>query len=423
MLIVGTSVWPAVFLGALLVYLTVTGHVSSSITIAMGNTIEAVLGAMLIQRFAEGSDVFRHPRSMFRFVAVVGLVATPIAATFGALAMALSGTTGWADVVARWMTWWLANFAGILVLAPFTTLWFSGRYARPTWQTQVEALGLLLALAGTCLVVFGGFFPGPVKNYPLEFLCVPFLVWAAFRTGRRWSATAVVVLSGLAVWGTQHGFGPFVRTSAREGLVLVQAYTGVMSVVGVVLASVVAEHMQAQEQLRALATTDSLTGLVNYRRLLEVLRGEIARSARTRRSFAILFVDMNGLKKINDKFGHLVGSRALSRLADVLRDSSRSIDTPARYGGDEFAVVLPESDEQGGRLLLQRIADRLASDTDKPLLSVSGGVAVYPRDGDSPTLLLRAADQLLYQAKAAKIAAKKPAETKPVDAQRTGTLF
>ena len=422
-IIFGRSVWMALAAGSFFVYWTTTGYVAASLTIALGNTVEALLGAALLDRLAGGASVFTSARTIFRFASIAAIGSTPISATLGATAMAVTGLAPRSDFAYGWMTWWLANLTGILVVAPFTLLWALSPLERVRWIELLEAVALLAMLIGVGLVVFGGRFPSDIKDYPLEFLCVPFLLWGAFRFGRRETATAIVILSGLAVWGTLRGFGPFARETPNESLVLVQAYTSVMAIMGMVLAAVVAEHKHAEAQLRELATTDSLTGLVNYRRLIEVLRAEIARSGRTKRPFAVLFVDMNGLKRINDKYGHLAGSRALCRVAETLRRSCRTIDTPARFGGDEFAIVLPETGDEGGRLVLARVAERLAADTDRPAVSVSGGVAVFPRDGDTPTLLLRAADQSLYEAKARAAAARKAAADPKPDERRTGTLF
>ena len=108
----------------------------------------------------------------------------------------------------------------------------------------------------------------------------------------------------------------------------------------VVLGGTLLDNAQLFDQVSHLAASDSLTGLANHRHLLEVLETEIQRSRRTGRSFAVLLFDLDGLKKINDRYGHLTGSRAIKRMGSALRDSSRAIDTPARYGGDEFASGL-----------------------------------------------------------------------------------
>jgi diguanylate cyclase (GGDEF)-like protein len=148
-----------------------------------------------------------------------------------------------------------------------------------------------------------------------------------------------------------------------------------------------------------MAVSDSLTGLANYRRLISVLEAELDRSRRTERPFSIVLLDMDGLKTINDQFGHLTGSRALVRLGKILRNHSRAIDTAARYGGDEFALVLPEAGPDIAARVVARIRERLASEAEKPVLSASAGIAAYPEDGDTPEKLLAAADRNLYRMK------------------------
>jgi diguanylate cyclase (GGDEF)-like protein len=167
----------------------------------------------------------------------------------------------------------------------------------------------------------------------------------------------------------------------------------------VVLGGTLLDNSRLFMQVRQLAISDALTGLANYRHLIDVLESEIERSGRTGREFSVLLLDLDGLKSINDQYGHLVGSRALRRLADVLRVHSRAVDTPARYGGDEFALVMPETGFQAARRVAGRIRERLTSQIEQPKISVSVGVAVYPSSGTTAERLLMAADEALYAMK------------------------
>jgi diguanylate cyclase (GGDEF)-like protein/PAS domain S-box-containing protein len=166
-----------------------------------------------------------------------------------------------------------------------------------------------------------------------------------------------------------------------------------------IIAVDITEQRALEEQLRQQAFSDSLTGLANHRRLFDVLQSEICRTKRTEREFSLLLLDLDGLKEINDRFGHLTGNRALCRLAQILADCCRSIDTAARQGGDEFALVLPETGAAAATLVAQRVCELLAKDAEEPALSVSVGVASYPKDAEAIGSLIYAADKALYAMK------------------------
>jgi diguanylate cyclase (GGDEF)-like protein len=180
--------------------------------------------------------------------------------------------------------------------------------------------------------------------------------------------------------------------------VLAQALT--VTSYAVALGGALLDNARLFEQVSHLAVSDPLTGLANYRRLLDVLETETERTNRNGRPFAVLLLDLDGLKKINDTHGHLVGSHALNRLAHILRIHCRAIDTAARYGGDEFALVLPETLHAEAERVANRIRAVLASDLEQPQLSASIGIAIYNGNGERIEKLLSDADAQLYFEKA-----------------------
>jgi len=153
-------------------------------------------------------------------------------------------------------------------------------------------------------------------------------------------------------------------------------------------------------ELERLSVTDQLTGLYNRRRMLEVLENEVHRSKRLEHRFSVLMMDVDHFKKFNDSFGHQAGDRVLAGVAEVLRETTREIDTPARYGGEEFLAVLPEAGLDAAVEVAERIRATLASRIfEGRRVTLSVGVAEYPTHGADGDRLIAAADDALYRAK------------------------
>ena len=155
-------------------------------------------------------------------------------------------------------------------------------------------------------------------------------------------------------------------------------------------------------EVTRLAITDGLTGLSNRRNLDEALSTEFERARRYKRPLSVIMMDMDGLKSINDAFGHAAGDAALKRVASVIRTGVRQIDKAARFGGDEFVVLLPELELEGAMKVAERIFDKIRTIREHgEMFSISGGVAQLSDDHASAEDLLRAADEALYRAKRA----------------------
>jgi len=175
---------------------------------------------------------------------------------------------------------------------------------------------------------------------------------------------------------------------------------GELKYVTEVFNDMVARLHESRRELERLSITDDLTKLYNRRYLMETLANEVRRSRRLDHPCALLMADVDHFKEYNDAYGHLAGDAALTRIAGVLRETTRDVDCAVRYGGEEFVVLMPETKAPGAIETAQRIRTRLATDElvgEK--LSLSIGVAQFPDDGDTPEALLARADAALYRAK------------------------
>ena len=248
LLVLGYRAWPAILAGAFLVNITTSGSVPASLMIAGGNALEALAGAYLVNRYANGRRVFERARDIFRFIVLAGLASTAISATIGVASLVLNGLVPPPNVRHVWLTWWLGDATGALIVAPVLILW--ANYIRDRDRTRVlEAALLMLSLLVVGVIVFSDLSLSDIRSYPVYLLALPVVVWFAFRVGSPETATAILILSGIAIASTFAGSGPFSGYPANEALLLLQGCMSIVAITFLSLAAVVAERRRTEQAL------------------------------------------------------------------------------------------------------------------------------------------------------------------------------
>ena len=244
----GYRVWPAIFLGALIANATTAGSLATSVAIGAGNALEGVVGAFLVSRWSNGRHTFATPGGIARF-SLLSFVPTAMCATIGVGSLAVAGFAEWANVGSIWLTWWLGDLAGALVITPVLVLWVTGSSA---WRRR-DLAERAAVLAGACavgLIAFSPLVEQTAHTAPLGFLAVVPLLWSALRLAPRDTATVALVLSCFAVWGTIAGGGPFARANLNDLFLLLLMFMIATTVPSLVLSADVAVRKRTDEDLR-----------------------------------------------------------------------------------------------------------------------------------------------------------------------------
>lgn len=250
LLILGYRFWPGIFLGAFLANVTTAGSPATSIGISIGNTLEALTAAYLVNRFCNGRLAFNRTRDIFKFAALAGVAAPLLSATIGVTSLCLGGYADWGRYGPIWLTWLLGDGAGIIALTPALLLWRNTRWTSWRRGRVLEAFLLMIAVFIVGLIVFGGLLPLKAKNYPLDFACLPVLIWSAFRFSKRETATVSLLMSVLAIWGTLRGYGPFALATHNDSLLLLQIFLASSTIITLALAALVSERRFAARLMR-----------------------------------------------------------------------------------------------------------------------------------------------------------------------------
>ena len=532
MLLMGRQFWPAVALGAFLVNMTTGAPFLTVCGIALGNTLEAFVGAYLLEK--SGFSIrLESLHNVLRLIFLAALLSTMLGASIGVASLWLGGVIPDETTGTAWLGWWMGDAMGDLLIAPLLLTLATSRTSDWPPKRLAEFAALLLALSFAAMVAFGGWVEiGSGRPRPLPFIIFPLMVWGTVRFGMLGATVTTLMVFSFAGWGSIHQHGPFIgeispllRPSILWGFIAVLAgttqilsaayserkraerkaaaaesrfrglveqslagiyfiqngrfvyanptfsgifgytpheilamadpiprlvvesdqtlvtenirkrmqgeagniryafkgmrkdgrqvdvevhgkaveYDGRPAVAGVALD--VTERNEAQQQLSYLAYYDILTTLPNRTLFMDHLDLAIAGANRHGNLMALLFLDLDHFKEINDTLGHPIGDLLLQETAGRLLGCMRDTDTVARLGGDEFAIIQTDlAGLEGAEILAQKIIEAISRpfllDGNEVYTSTSIGVTVYPLEDVSPEQLLKNADMAMYAAKA-----------------------
>jgi diguanylate cyclase (GGDEF)-like protein len=416
----GPRVWPGIAAGSVLVNIAVAlttadiGFTWMSLVvacaIAIGSTVQTLACAVAIQRWIGVSQMFESGPATLMFAGLAA-AASLIAASWGVAALNVAGILSADQFLASWQTWWLGDLIGMLVFAPVFLTWRQSLLAgRKPWRLgELTAAFALLAVSTAAVFLT----PAPAAGTagPMTFVPLPCLVWIAFRFRPNGVALGVCVMSLITVAATANGTGPFGGERSSESLLALQAFIGLTAVMALTLASAVTGRRQSESALRhysvemeQLALTDELTGMRNRRGFLVLADQALRMARRTRAKCALVFIDLDGLKRINDTRGHAAGDALIADAARVLGRVFRESDVVGRVGGDEFAVLALLDEHDGSHAVSSRLQaeiDRFNAQVVPTMrVSMSVGIEEIQAASDTPLdVLLSRADRAMYEKK------------------------
>jgi diguanylate cyclase (GGDEF)-like protein len=334
----------------------------------------------------------QHPRGASGPLSYAGRVLLLAAAYFAAAKLTL---------------WRQGDAIGIISVAPLLLSGpLRGDARWPSWKL-VEGACLALSMLAVTYAIFGDALAPHLPSLPLTFAILPFVIWTALRFGQREVTALNALACTIAVWHTLEGRGPFAAAPLITSLLLLLAFMGTLVSTGLVLNAVVAERgraiealAQALKTLKEEAIRDPLTNLYNRRFLRDYLSRELMRAARENIRVAVIMIDLDHFKQVNDTAGHAAGDLVLTEIATLLKRHIRGTDIACRYGGEEFTLVLPNATLQSARSRGEAICSAVREESGRLIgVTASLGVAVFPDHAAEPESLLRAADAALYEAK------------------------
>jgi diguanylate cyclase (GGDEF)-like protein len=413
-------VWPGIAIGSFLVNVAVATttaavaftwmSVAIAVSIAAGSTVQALACAGALKRWVGREQVFESGSSMLLFTGIV-TVACLIASSWGVATLNVAGVVFADDFLDTWQTWWLGDLIGMIVFAPVFLTWRQSLQIGNKARRLAEVIAAFALLTLSAAVVFAAPPPTEGAASALTFLPLPCLVWIAFRFRPLGVALGVCLVSAIAIAATANGSGPFGGVKTTNSLLALQAFIGITTVMALTLAAAVSGYRHSAKELRSLssemehlALSDELTGLRNRRGFLVLAEQLLRMARRSRARCALVFVDLDGLKGVNDTRGHAAGDALIADAGRVLTHVFRDSDVIGRVGGDEFAVLALLDEHDGATAVNSRLLAEIekfnAQSVPSMRVSMSIGIEEIHPPADTPLdVLLSRADRAMYEKK------------------------
>ena len=249
LLIFGYRLWPGISLGVFIGSLLTGAPFTLALGITIGNTLEVLALALFLKKFVGFHIEIDRIQDVVGLV-LVSLVCTTIGASIGTTTLMLTGNGAWQSFWAIWITWWIGDLLGALVVAPVLLTWISLSSVRLNKRLSLEAGILLILLAVVTWFVFSSLPLSGVFHQAMIYVIFPFVIWAALRFGPRGATFAIFLVSGIAIWGTSQGMGPFSLESKNDSLVLLQTFMAVVALTALILAAATIERRKATDSLQ-----------------------------------------------------------------------------------------------------------------------------------------------------------------------------
>lgn len=341
LILFGNNVWPGIFLGSLVVNLIITDPVIStsiliSTGIGIGSTLQALTAAYLLKRLTRVNHLLSTHRNVFIFLFTT-ILSCLIASTIGIVVLYSGDMINQNALFQNWITWWLGDIMGILIFVPVILSWYKISDFKDIFKEGFEAIDLFLLIIVISIVCFSS----SLKNdYPIAFLLIPCLLWAAFRFKSHITTLLLVLVSALAVWGTSYGYGPFVLPSLNESLMLLQTSIGVISIMTLILISVVNEINHNNNMLEEF-NQKLVEQMENHKSVIQLKALELEDKTFALQSRTIELQDKsNKLQEQNRLLEKLIGKHELLNINELINQCIETIYSNKKYKDRDLDLTL-----------------------------------------------------------------------------------